>query len=98
MDGKKLKELRRVVGIGQAELAKRVGVTQGMISQMEACARNCAPDTLESIARELKVNVAELVGPDAIPMLVRLIRNCRGLNQSQLVALNEVVLCFKKGG
>jgi transcriptional regulator with XRE-family HTH domain len=94
MDGKRLRELRKNKGIGQVELAERVGVTQGMISQLEVGSRNCAPDTLEAIARELNINVEQLSGEPAV--IVRLVRNLKGLLPSQLLLINEVVLQFKR--
>lgn len=96
MNGKLLRELRKNKGIGQVELAKRVGVTQGMISQLELGCRNPLPNTLEAIARELGCTVDDLAGePSAF---VRLMRNCKGLLPAQLLAINEVVLQFRKLG
>jgi transcriptional regulator with XRE-family HTH domain len=48
INGSKLRELRKYKGIGQAELAKRVGVTQSMISQLEKSTRNVLPETMAS--------------------------------------------------
>lgn len=96
MNGSLLRELRKTKGIGQVELANRVGVTQCMISQLELGCRNPRPDTLEAIAQELGSTVEALAGePSAF---VRLMRNCRGLLPAQLIAINEVVLQLKKCG
>jgi transcriptional regulator with XRE-family HTH domain len=85
-----LKKLRQAVGIGQVELAKRIGVTQGMISQLENGCRSCRPDTLELLAAELRCSVEELSGKPAV--WVSFMRNCKRLSEAQLCALNEIVL------
>lgn len=92
MSGSKMRELRNIVGIGQAELAERVGVSQSMISQIEADCRKGAPDTIEAIAAELHCTVEELTGEPKF--FVQFVRNCKRLSQAQLMALNKIVLLF----
>jgi transcriptional regulator with XRE-family HTH domain len=94
MNGSKLRELRKVKGIGQEELAGRIGITQSMISQIELGHRTCNPDIIEAMARELAVPFEELAGESSA--FARLIRNCKGLSPAQLLAINEVVLQFKR--
>ena len=89
VNGLNLRKLRQSVGIGQVELAKRVGVTQGMISQLEVGTRSCRPDTLELIATELKCQVEDLTGQPAV--WIQFMRNCKRLSHAQLEAINEVV-------
>lgn len=96
VDGNKLRELRLKEGIGQVDLANRVGVTQGMISQLETGCRNAQADTIEAIARELHCSYEDIAGEP--PIWVTLMRNCKGLSQSQLKALNTVAVELAKCG
>jgi transcriptional regulator with XRE-family HTH domain len=89
VNGLNLRKLRQAVGIGQVELAERVGVSQGMISQLELGCRSCRPDTLEIIAAELKCSVEDLTGQPAV--WIQFMRNCKRLSNAQLEAINEVV-------
>jgi transcriptional regulator with XRE-family HTH domain len=60
--GRVLKRLREDKGLSQAALAKRSGVAQGYISQMEAGEKkNPGIETLRKIARALGVPVTELL-------------------------------------
>lgn len=58
----RLKKLRLIHGISQVTLAKRAGVTQGYIAQLEG-GRKKDPSlaVLRRLAKALKVKVAELV-------------------------------------
>jgi len=94
VNGLNLRKLRQAVGIGQVELANRVGVTQGMISQLEVGTRSCRPDTLELIAAELRCSVEDLTGQPAV--WISFMRNCKRLSHAQLEAINEVVLLLVK--
>lgn len=57
-----LKEIRKKRGISQAELARRTGIPQGVISYIE-CGRTKNPrvDTMQSIAQVLGCTVDELI-------------------------------------
>lgn len=89
VNGLNLRKLRQAVGIGQVELAERVGVSQSMISQLELGCRSCRPDTLEIIAAELRCSVEDLTGQPAL--WIQFMRNCKRLSNAQLEAINEVV-------
>lgn len=94
VNGLNLRKLRQTVGIGQVELAKRVGVSQSLISQLELGCRSCRLDTLEIIAAELCCSVEDLTGqPSAY---IQFMRNCKRLSNAQLEAVNEIVLLLVK--
>ena len=58
----RLKELRQERGIGQVELATRIGVSKGIISMWEHGLREPALSNLVSIARFFGVSIDYLVG------------------------------------
>lgn len=86
----KIRQLRIKVGIGQVELAKRVGVSQSMISQLENGSRAGKPDTMQAIAEELGCTFEELC--DQPRPIIQFMRNCKRLSHPQLLAVNEIVL------
>lgn len=90
-----IRELRHKVGIGQVELAHRVGVSQSFISQLEQGTRSGTPNTLEAIAAELKCTVEDITGEPVL--FLRFIRNCKRLSNAQLNILNELVIQFVRG-
>lgn len=57
-----LREIRKKRGISQAELARRTGIPQGVISYIE-CGRTRHPrvDTMQAIATALQCTVDELL-------------------------------------
>jgi transcriptional regulator with XRE-family HTH domain len=58
-----LKRLREAKGLSQLELAKRAGVAQGYVSELEAGQKkNPGIETLRKIAKALGVPVTELLG------------------------------------
>jgi transcriptional regulator with XRE-family HTH domain len=60
--GRVLKRLREQKGLSQAALAKRSGVAQGYISEVEAGEKkNPGIETLRKIAKALGVPVTELL-------------------------------------
>jgi len=60
--GRVLKRLREAKGFSQAVLAKKSGVAQGYISQMEAGEKtNPGIETLKKIAKALSVPVTALL-------------------------------------
>lgn len=60
--GRVLKRLREEKGLSQAALAKKSGVAQGYISEMEAGEKkNPGIETLKNLARALGVPVTELL-------------------------------------
>lgn len=60
--GKNIKNLRKEKGLTQAELGKRLNVTQQMIGQYENDKNSPQMDTLKKIATALEVEVADLMG------------------------------------
>ena len=58
-----LKRLREAKGFSQLQLAKRAGVAQGYVSELEAGQKkNPGIETLRKIAKALGVPVTELLG------------------------------------
>jgi transcriptional regulator with XRE-family HTH domain len=57
----KLKELRESAGLSQAELASKVGVTQGFISHIELGIREPTLRLARKLAAALGVSVADLL-------------------------------------
>ncbi len=58
----RLKQLRTARGITQAGLAKRAGVTQGFIAQLEGgLKKGPSLATLRKLAKALKCRIGELV-------------------------------------
>jgi len=58
--GEKIKQAREKAGMTQAELAKKLNVTQAMISAYEKNKRNPKPETIKKIADALQIYPAEL--------------------------------------
>jgi len=58
--GKRLKELRKQVGLSQEQLAEQIGVTIESVSNMERGIHGPKFDTLEKIAKVLNVPVITL--------------------------------------
>ncbi|MBW6395806.1 helix-turn-helix domain-containing protein [Thermus sp. SYSU G05001] len=59
--GKRVRELRERAGLSQHELAKRAGLTQGMIWQIEEGRKRPSVASLLAIARALNVSPSELL-------------------------------------
>lgn len=53
-----LKALRKWRGVSQTELARRTGLGQGYLSDLEGRRRQGTPDTLEAIAKALSIDPA----------------------------------------
>ena len=53
-----LRGARKGRGLTQGELAEKVGIAQGHLSDIEAGRRNGSPETMERIARALEVPIA----------------------------------------
>jgi len=67
-----LRRYRRAVGLSQEELAYRAEIDRTYVSALERCQYAASVDVLESLARELGVEPADLLrralparGPDA---------------------------------
>lgn len=91
INSKKLKTLRNNKKITQVELSSSVGVTQGMISQIEQGTRNVSMDIMEQLAKILGCSVDELSKDGEPTPFVRLVRNCKSLTEKQINAVNHVV-------
>lgn len=91
MSDSKLREVRVKKGIGQIELAQKVGLTQGMISQIETKSRRARPQIMEEIARVLDCSVEEISETNEPSLVVQFIRNCKKLSYEQLNAVNELI-------
>jgi transcriptional regulator with XRE-family HTH domain len=67
--GARLRETRADAGLSQAELARRLGVTQAAISNWESGTRQPSLDDLYALAGELEVTVYDLLPrPDGPPV------------------------------
>jgi len=62
--GERLGRLREDAGLSQSALARRVGVSQSAVSQMESGERNPSYGMLVQLADALGVSVAYLVGAE----------------------------------
>lgn len=58
--GKRLRELRRKVGISQEELGFRAGLHRTYIGAIERAEQNVSVDNIHKLAKALKVSVNEL--------------------------------------
>ncbi|MCL5780435.1 MAG: helix-turn-helix transcriptional regulator [Firmicutes bacterium] len=63
----KLKQLREAAGLSQAELAAKVGVTQGFISHIEIGVRNPTLKLTKALARALGVKPSALIEEEDTP-------------------------------
>jgi len=61
--GAAIRKLREAKGLTQEELAASVGMMRSNISRIEAAKHRPTLDTMERIAKALKVAVAELIAP-----------------------------------
>lgn len=82
--------------MSQAELSKKVGVSQTFISQIENGIRSGTPKTMQLIAKTLNCNYEETEKKPKF--FIQFLRNCKLLSQSQLKILNEMVIELIKEG
>ena len=59
--GKKIKKRRSVLGLTQEELAEKVGISRAYMGFVEQGRNVPTLETLEKIAKALKVKISELV-------------------------------------
>lgn len=59
--GARIKELRKSRRLSQAGLAEKVGLEPKQISRIESASSSPSMDTLEAIARELQVEMKDLL-------------------------------------
>lgn len=58
-----LTAIREMAGMSQAELARRSGLSQGHISELERAEKRARPATIKKLALALAVPVPALVSP-----------------------------------
>lgn len=85
----RLREIRDEQGITQAELAKRIGVSCGYLSQLEGGYRRVNSDLLFNIVCALNVSLCELYDPMGL-MIPEMLVAFRGLPEER----QKVVLEF----
>lgn len=59
--GKKIKKKRTILGLTQEELAEKVGISRAYIGFVEQGRNAPSLETLEKIAKSLKVKLSELL-------------------------------------
>lgn len=62
-----IKEIRKLKGITQVELAKRLGISQGAIQKLETGERGLDLDWIEKISKALNVEPWQLLPKDMQP-------------------------------
>ena len=65
--GLRLKQLRTLRGLSQRDLAKRSGVTNGLISQIEQNKVSPSVGTLKKIVEQLSISLADFFASDDTP-------------------------------
>jgi transcriptional regulator with XRE-family HTH domain len=83
LDADRLKAARRNAGLTQADLAKRIGVSQARISSWEQGERHPDAFRLHGLAKALELDVLDLL-PKGAPVTLRVLRLRVGLNQAEL--------------
>ena len=88
-----IKEIRKLKGITQVELAKRLGISQGAIQKLETGERGLDLDWIEKISKALNVEPWQLLPKDMQPNItteeaevLRAIRKAKEVTSQQ----NEV--------
>jgi transcriptional regulator with XRE-family HTH domain len=66
--GNRIRDLRWDARLAQGELARRAGIAQNTLSQIELGKTTPSVPTLEKIARGLNMNVSELLEEPAVPL------------------------------
>jgi transcriptional regulator with XRE-family HTH domain len=65
--GPRLRDQRKALGISLREIARRIGVSASLVSQIERDKVNPSVSTLWALARELGLNMGELFDTDGSP-------------------------------
>lgn len=60
--GEKIKKVRKLAGLTQSELAKKINMSQSYIADIERDRQNPSLSALQMIANALNVDIAEFVG------------------------------------
>lgn len=61
----RLRKLREAYGLSQKELARRAGVSQGILSQYETGKKSFTQDTLDLILKALNADYTHIFSPDS---------------------------------
>lgn len=64
-----LRQLRRIKGLSQKDLAKAAGVGQDTISGIESGRHEPRPSTIRKLAKALNVEPQELTAPPGVPVV-----------------------------
>lgn len=86
----RLRAARKTAGLSQAELAKRIGSDQAIISRIERGESMGTPDVLRALGKELKVTVSYLIGEDAADHAVRPARDAIASDRKMPKGLREL--------
>ena len=103
--GARLKEVRQMRGVTQAELAEKLGVTQSLVSQFERGEVRLYADVLVAIAKVLRVSPLRLLGADKVedesllgsPRLRRLLHLADQLSRRDKQALLRTIEGYVEG-
>lgn len=104
MIGKRLKEVRKIKGLTQTELAERVGVSLSTVKKWELDLNEPNSDKLIALALTLNVSTDYLFGRDTAPDLVvtedtkKLLAIIDKLPQKQKDALTQYAEYLEKEG
>lgn len=104
MIGKRLKEVRKIKGLTQADIAARVGVSLSTVKKWELDLNEPNSDKLIALALTLNVSTDYLFGRDTAPDLVltkdkeRLLAIIDSLPPRQREAVTQYAEFLKEGG
>ncbi len=75
--GRELKDTRQALGLTQAEVAERLGVSPSYISAVEAGRRNLTLGQLANIANAMRLGIeVSFIQPDGTPILLNQGKTC----------------------
>lgn len=64
--GEKIRRRRKELGLTQVEVAKRAGISQSALSDIEKLTKNPSVSTIKLLAPALRTSVAELMDEDGL--------------------------------
>lgn len=70
VNGEAVRAMRQLLGIDQAELARRCGITQSGLSRIETGKRPASPKVTRALADHLGVNLDAITSPVTEPRAV----------------------------
>lgn len=102
----RIREIRRKLGLSQAGLGERVGLTQGQVGHLENGARNLTLEWMKRIARAMNVSVAELLvdedNPDRLSLeeraLVEAMRRAGDVGRQHMGAMAQAIAQVESEG